>query len=220
MNGIGLANTPAGLSASRSIGVYLGSFDPPHRGHEWIATQLLVQCDTVLLLVPATHFHKSIVPPRNATLPQRLEMLALLRATAPDRIGVGVAREVLFLELDCLLQRRWPKADLRYAMGDETREKVLRSQQYYLASHRAWTAAHERRLASLAARLLVFNRSGAANDAAGVAPHVRSASSTRIRAQVAQLAAAGADPHEWAACLDPSLPPGILAAIERMGLYR
>ena len=40
----------------RSLCGFLGSFDPLHKGHEWIIDQLLKRFDAVLVLIPAVHF--------------------------------------------------------------------------------------------------------------------------------------------------------------------
>jgi len=40
VNAVELAFRPDGFERLDSVGVYLGSFDPLHRGHEWVVAQL------------------------------------------------------------------------------------------------------------------------------------------------------------------------------------
>ena len=94
------------------LGVLLGSFDPPHLGHEWMARHLLERADAVLLLVPAVHYAKRVLPPHTATFGQRLEMLRLVAGRLPGTVVAGLTREVLFVRLERRLRRLLPGTDV------------------------------------------------------------------------------------------------------------
>ena len=79
-----------------SIGCYLGSFDPPHFGHLALARAMLEEVDSLVLLVPTSHFHKHPVFPKNATFEQRLAMLEAIRAETGLPIHTGLTDVVLF----------------------------------------------------------------------------------------------------------------------------
>ncbi len=118
MNRVTIANLTEDARRTRTLGVIVGSFDPLHRGHEWMVRQLLRRCDRVLLLVPLRHFDKHPVWPANATFTQRLAMIARLAERSGGRVLGGVTREVLFVRLAA---ERWPfpRATILFGMGDD-----------------------------------------------------------------------------------------------------
>lgn len=181
MPAIELQPTTQDLSHIRSLCGYLGSFDPLHKGHEWIVEQLLTRFEAVLLLVPGRHFEKTVQFPRNATLEQRLTMLNLFAASKAGRVLVGLAHEVLFLRLADQLALMFPQADISFAMGNETFAKFLASARYYTRVGLPWTSQDQARLDHLRQRIVVFGRSGTDAHFVPVPEAVRQISSTQVR---------------------------------------
>ena len=184
------------------IGVFGGTFDPPHLGHLIAAQEILVQLELDrLLLVPAA------VPPhkrdRDVTpAPVRLEMLTA--AVGGDaRFSVSdleIRRDGPSYTVDTLRQLRddWPDAELFLAVGADQ-----------LAEFESWRAPDE--IARLA-RLAGFAREGQSLPEGREVrvvrvPHVE-ISSTEIR----RRAAAGA-PIRYL------VPASVEEIIRREGLY-
>ena len=178
---IELQPTTQDLAHIRSVCGYLGSFDPLHKGHEWIVEHLLTRFEVVLLLVPGMHFEKTIQFPHNATLEQRLSMLNLFAASKPGRVLVGLAHEVLFIRLADQLAHIFPQAEITFAMGNETFEKFLASAKYYARMGLPWATEDQTRLDDLRQRIVVFGRSGTDARFTPVPEAVRHISSTRVR---------------------------------------
>ena len=109
----------SGRNNLKSIAVILGSFDPVHKGHEHMVDVCLEKKPGVLLLVPEAHFEKSIVPPLNMTLEQRTEVLKLLFGSNP-RVGIGKAKEVLFIKLQKEVEKAFPNCSVHLAFGNDT----------------------------------------------------------------------------------------------------
>jgi len=211
MNHVTIANLTEDARRTHTLGVIVGSFDPLHRGHEWMVRQLLRRSERVLLLVPIRHFDKHPVWPVNATFTQRLAMIARLSERSGGRVLGGVTREELFVRLADELAALFPDAAITFAMGDDTWQRLLRSPEYFIRLGLPWTAADARRLARLRRRVMVFGRSGDAAGRIHVPAVVRDISATRIRA----LAVAGAGD----AALCRFVAPDILAICRRAGLY-
>ena len=78
------------------IGVYGGTFNPPHLGHITAARAVveLLELDQ-LLLIPAGMPPHKIMPAGSATAQQRLEMTRL----AGEQLGLGSRVKVLDMEL-------------------------------------------------------------------------------------------------------------------------
>ncbi|MDY3985143.1 nicotinate (nicotinamide) nucleotide adenylyltransferase [Dysosmobacter sp.] len=109
------------------IGVYGGTFNPPHLGHVTAARAVfeLLKLDKLLLIPAGLPPHKDL-PAGSPTAEQRLEMTRL----AADQIGLGDRVEVLDLELrragrsftsDTLaqLKERYPEDQLWLLMGTD-----------------------------------------------------------------------------------------------------
>lgn len=210
MNGLWIPGLPADAARITSLGVYLGSFDPLHRGHEWLAGQLLERCARVLLLVPSVHFHKRIRTTANATLAQRLAMIHCFSKRERGLILGGVAEEVLFVRLALCLRAVFPAASLTFGMGDDTFDRLLRSRHYFTRQGLAWTPEAAAGLEWVRVRTMVFGRSGNGPGRITVPEPPRGISSTAVRAAVA----AG----DWAA-LEAMVAPDIAWFIRREGLY-
>lgn len=215
-----LLTEPSNLVNTASIGCYLGSFDPPHRGHLALARALLDEVDEVLLLIPTKHFHKTPTYPSNATFDQRLQMLETVRTTTPGKIHLGLTNVVLFLELDALLRRRYPSALVLFAMGDETFAKLSGSAEYFRRAGRTWAQSQQRSLLDLQSRCRVWNRSGASPLARQMTATLSGISSTRVRDAVGQLWGSNADDGAWRRVLHPLVPAAVIEDIRRFGLYR
>lgn len=208
---------------SARVGVLLGSFDPLHRAHTWMANHLLRRFGATALLIPARHFNKTIHFPDNAHLHQRLRMLDLHRQRLKGRIYVGLAREVLFLELVGVLARRLPGVEVWFGLGQGTFGRLLDSERYYRRAGRPWGQRERELLARIRRRVVVFSRGDQV--AVGVDPvtlpaDLRGLSSTEVRAAAAALWADGAAGRAWRASLVPRVPAGVVGWIRRNGLYR
>lgn len=211
---------PSNLARAASIGCYLGSFDPPHRGHLALARALLDEVDQVLLLIPRTHFHKTPKYPSNATFDQRLQMLEALRFTAAGRIHLGLTDVVLFLELDAMLRERYPSALVLFAMGDETFAKLCGSAAYFHRLGRTWDQSRQQSLIDLQSRCRVWDRSGSSPLARPMTATLSGISSTKVRDAVGQLWRSNADRETWRSVLHPLVPAPVIEDIRRFGLYR
>ena len=163
-----------------SVCAVVGSFDPLHRGHMWMVEWLLARHDAVVLLVPARHFTKTVRPPRNATLDQRLDMIQRVYP-CPSRVLCGVAHEVLFVRLAPGLERRFPGARVTFGMGNDTFELLLDSERYFRRLGLPWRRRERRRLAELRQQVVVFGRSASGARFEPVPQHLRGISSTKVR---------------------------------------
>ena len=75
------------------IGIYGGTFNPPHRGHIQAAEQAVAALGlTKLLLIPDRIAPHKVLPPNSPTPLQRMDMLRLA-------VGNGPGLEVSDLEL-------------------------------------------------------------------------------------------------------------------------
>jgi cytidyltransferase-like protein len=204
--------------APRSLAVLLGSFDPPHRGHEWLVARLLEHAEAVLLLLPARHVHKQVLPGLNAPLHERLAMLALLEGREP-RLRSRLSDESLFLRLDAALARVLPGTAISFAMGDETFDRLRDSERYFRAAHLAWGPAEARHLERLLPRTLVFGRHGAASGLT-VPAEIAAISSTRVRRAAARLEREHAPEARWDRELGSLLAPDVLQHVHDLRPYR
>ncbi|MBI5537540.1 MAG: adenylyltransferase/cytidyltransferase family protein [Deltaproteobacteria bacterium] len=210
----------AGCDSVRTVGGFLGSFDPPHCGHGWIVARLLDRFEVVVVMLPSFHFEKQVRPPLNATLDQRIEMLQALRATSPDRIHLAVAHEVLYLRLAACLAATFPRAEVGLGMGDDSFRRLLDSRAYFERKAIPWAAAEDHALSRLARHVVVFGRSGALPGAVDVPASIREISSTAVRERIRALRNEGAAPCDWRSRLQGWVLPEVLEAIEQHGLYR
>jgi cytidyltransferase-like protein len=203
----------------RSVAGLLGSFDPPHLGHGWIVKQLLDRFDQVALLIPTQHFEKAVRYPANATFEQRLCMLQVLASSAPDRIALGLAHEVLYLRLAAQLRSTFPNATVGFGMGDESYRKLLSTSSYYRRLGLPWTPHDQQSLAELSRHVIVFARTAAVPGSLVVPESVRPLSSTGVRAHVRRLAQQALFPSStpW---LHGMVLPDVARQIEQYRLYR
>jgi len=204
-----MAPAPEGAPTLR-LGVFGGTFDPPHAGHVRVARDVAdaLALDRVLW-IPAR------IPPHKQTeavspAPVRLEMVRAAAAADPrfEASDVELVREGPSYTVDTLreLRGRHPSAHLFLILGADQ----LRTLEH------GWKEPVEiLRLATLA----LMDREGeAAPEVAPDLPGMERAvhvpvtrvdvSATRIRAALA----AGDDVSAW-------LPPGVLEVIRREGLY-
>jgi cytidyltransferase-like protein len=212
------------MNQVRSLCGVLGSYDPLHKGHEWIAEKLLEQFDAVLLLIPAFHFEKTVRFPLNATLEQRLEMLTTFSKRKGNRgrprpLAVGLTHEVLFIRLADRLSERFPSAEISFGMGNETYEKVLASKAYYDRLGLPWTAEDQAKLERLQKRIVVFGRSQNNGRFISVPKKLHRISSTRIRETVMDLRRTCAPEAIWQERLEQMISPEILTFISQKKLY-
>jgi len=192
------------------LGLFGGTFDPPHNGHVAVAKDVADALNlNRLLWIPAGE------PPHKAqqdVTPASLRLEMVLAATAEDArfevSDVETAREGPSYTVDTLgeVRRKFPHATLYFIVGADEYDALA-----------TWRAPEQ--VLELA-RLAVMDRGGARAadnmpDVAGtdaaefVAVERIDISSTRVRAHIA----AGLDAADL-------VPPGVATIIERAGLYR
>jgi len=219
MQKIDIRFMPIKTSQIRSFCGFLGSFDPLHKGHEWIVDKLLERFDAVLLLLPAFHFEKTVRFPLNATFEQRLEMLATFSKRKGNRIAAGLAHEVLFIRLADYLVRLFPTTEIAFGMGNETFEKVLVSKTYYARLGLTWTTEDQDKLERLRKKIVVFGRSKNNGHFTKVPEDLRQISSTRVRETVMELRKTGASEAIWQERLGKMISPEVFRFILQEKLY-
>jgi cytidyltransferase-like protein len=219
MQAIDMRLTTIDPAKIHSLCGFLGSFDPIHKGHEWMIDALLERFDGVLLLVPGVHFEKQIQFPRNATLEQRLEILTILANRKGKRIAVGLAHEVLFIRLADCLRQRFPNTVISFGMGNETYERVLASKAYYERLGLAWNEQEQAKLEQLKKTIVVFGRSINSNGVISVPEQVQGISSTLVRETVRELRRTAAPESLWQEQLATMISPDALQFVRQKGLY-
>ena len=207
------------VEPGHKLGCILGSFDPPHRGHERLVDKLRERCDRVLLLVPRHHFDKRVRVGVNASYAQRVEMLGTVCDGRDGRVGAGTSEVVLFLELGPALEALLPGVEVRFGMGNDTLARVASSEAYYARRGVSFGPEKARALERLLPRILVFGRSRQAPGDIVVDEDVRGISSTLVRERTRRLWSERADDHAWQAALGNLVSPAVLALIRSHGLY-
>jgi cytidyltransferase-like protein len=197
----------------------LGSFDPLHKGHEWIVEQLLNRFDAVVLLIPGFHFEKTVRFPLNATFEQRLSMLSSFAKQHRSRIVVGLAHEVLFLQLANCLANHFPSVEISFGMGNETFERFLASKTYYDRLGIPWTEQEQAQLDHFRETFVVFGRSGAHPRFIEVPEHLCHISSTRVRNTVIKLRESSAAEFIWQTQLKGLISEETREFIYQEGIY-
>ena len=197
----------------------LGSFDPPHRGHEYLVARLLDRFERVLLLVPRRHFDKGVRAGVNADYSQRLELLGTVCGRHPGRVAAGATDIVLFLELGPALEARFAGTEVVFGMGNDTYARVADSASYYARIGVAIGDEQARDLARLLRRILVFGRSRQRPGDLVVPAALRGVSSTLVRARVRALWQRGAGEDAWQAGLGELVSPEVRSLIRARHLY-
>lgn len=113
------------------IGIYGGSFDPPHIGHLLVAGDA---CDSlsldVLFVVPAGVQPLKTARPDGASAADRLAMARLAFAGDPriEVTAVEIERTGLSYSVDTVeeFSRRYPGADLFFLIGEDARTDLPR----------------------------------------------------------------------------------------------
>lgn len=202
-----------------SVCGYMGSFDPPHRGHQWISSYLADRFELVVLLVPIIHFEKSIVYPHNALIPQRIGMLDIMGERIRERTVAAVTSEILFLEIELLMSAIWPDATINFGMGSDTYGKFLNSERYYRRCGKAWRDRECERVRNLTSRIVVFNRTKRFENGVDVPEPLRMISSTTIRCLIGELRATEAPLSDWTTALMKMVPEAMIPFLYKSGLY-
>lgn len=195
------------------IGVFGGTFDPPHIGHLIIATELrhALSLDRVLFLPAGRPPHKEgqIVSADE----HRLEMLRLALADAPDfgvstvdldRLGPSYTADTL-----AILQMQLGPADLVFLMGEDS-----------LRDLPTW---HEPNLVASRAELGVARRPGVVVDTDSVFSAVPVARGRVHLVEVPEIDISSRDLRQRVASGRPirfQVPRPVEAYIRRHGLYR
>jgi len=184
------------------IGVYGGSFDPPHVAHVLLAAYALSvgQFDRLLVVPVFAHaFNKSLAPFEERVTLCELAFRDLARVSV-SRIESSLAVPSRTLSTLEAILRDQPGAELRLVVGTDI-----------LADAAKWHAFEQ---ITALAPLFVVGREGhkAAGDQGFALPPI---SSTRVRELLAQPHAAGAR-----RALEEIVPSDVLAHIESHRLYR
>ena len=107
------------------IGIYGGTFNPPHIGHLQAAKQALTALGlSKLLLIPAyAPPHKAVLPGNSPTAQQRLEMLRIAAADCPqiEVSDMELRREGVSYSFETVeaLKGQYPDAELVLLMGTD-----------------------------------------------------------------------------------------------------
>ena len=106
------------------IGIYGGTFNPPHTGHIQAAAQAMKALRlTKLLLIPARVPPHKALPSGSATPEQRLDMLRLAAAACPgmEVSGIELEREGVSYTWETVeqLKARYPRCELVLLMGTD-----------------------------------------------------------------------------------------------------
>ena len=196
------------------IGIYGGTFNPPHLGHIQAAREAVTALNLDRLLLVPTHTtpHKAL-PANSPTPQQRLEMLCLAVAEDP-KIQVSdleLSREGVSYTYETVAQLRWeyPEAQLVLLMGTDM-----------FLSFSTWR--HPQTILD-AVELAVFYR-GDRQEVAEVARQkaaleAQGAKITLVENRVIPISSTQLRRLLAFRCADAFLPEGVGAYIHRHGLY-
>ena len=107
------------------IGIYGGTFNPPHNGHMQAAKQAITALGlSRLLMIPAyAPPHKAVLPTNSPTAQQRLEMLRIAAADCPEILvsDMELRREGISYSWETVetVRRQYPSAELVLLMGTD-----------------------------------------------------------------------------------------------------
>lgn len=106
------------------IGIYGGSFNPPHLGHMAAAKAAIKELELDrLLIVPACDPPHKVLPQGSATPAQRLEMAAIMADQIPcaECWDIEIRREGISYTVDTLevAKRLWPEDELWLLVGSD-----------------------------------------------------------------------------------------------------
>ncbi len=213
----------------RSVCVVLGSFDPPHLGHEWIFRQLLRRFELLVVLLPRLHFDKRVIAGVNASLAERQRLLgrSVIGLAAQrrnrGRVLIGQTAEVLLIRLIDRVAGRFPGAQVFCGIGADTQRKLARSARYFARLGLPWGDREQRRLALLRRRLVVFARTSVMHEAPataiGLPPEVGRLSSTLVRSTVGRAWRRGDGPLVVRRRLEGMVSGGVAERIASRQLY-
>lgn len=190
------------------IGVFGGTFDPPHLGHLLLASDARdsLQLDRLIFVPAATQPFKVHAPPV-ASAPDRLEMVRLAVANDANYVvdDTEIGRKGLSFTVDTLehLSKKNPGAEFFLLLGEDT-----------LAGINGWRSPERiRELATLA----VMRRSGSGRSPVAVmADSVRNVSTRRVdvsSTEIRERLRAGKS-------IKGFVPESVEQFIEARGLYR
>ena len=196
------------------IGIYGGTFNPPHIGHirAALAAVQTLKLDKLLVIPDRIAPHK-VMPEGSASPEQRLFMLRLA-LSGESAVGVSdleLRREGVSYTVDTLRQIRalYPEAELTLLMGTDM-----------FLSFQNWRCPEE--ILSMAG-LGVFYRGDrgekAAIDARKAEMEASGAKITLVRNQVVDISSTDLRRMLVFDCAEPFLPEGVGAYIRQQGLY-
>jgi nicotinate-nucleotide adenylyltransferase len=189
------------------IGVFGGTFDPPHVGHLLLATDAreALELDRVIFVPAATQPFKVNTPPV-ASARDRLEMVRLAVADDANYTvdDTEIGREGLSFTVDTLeqLSRKYSAAKLFLLLGEDA-----------LAGIGGWRSPQRiRELATLA----VMRRPGSGSADAAIAEGVTTVSARRIDVSSTEIR----DRLRAGKSIKGFVPESVEQFIEARGLYR
>jgi nicotinate-nucleotide adenylyltransferase len=189
------------------IGVFGGTFDPPHVGHLLLATDAreALQLDRVIFVPAATQPFKVNTPPV-ASARDRLEMVRLAVADDANYTvdDTEIGRKGLSFTVDTLeqLSKKHSGAKLFLLLGEDA-----------LAGIGAWRSPERiRELATLA----VMRRSGSGSSETAIADSVTTVSARRIDVSSTEIR----DRLRAGKSIKGFVPESVEQFIEARGLYR
>jgi nicotinate-nucleotide adenylyltransferase len=185
---------------SRKVGIFGGSFNPPHVGHVLATALVLATQEVDLVLVVPTYKHpfaKALAPFDDRVTMCRLALGWLPRVEV-SRVEEELGGESLTLRTLEHLRDQHPDWSMRLVMGSDT-----------FAESSKWFRFD---VVAALAPPIVLGRAGAPNAGDGPAPAVLlpAISSTDVRARIA-----AGELRE----LEPLVPHDVLEHVRRRGLY-
>lgn len=187
------------------IGIYGGSFNPPHLGHMAAARAAMTTLGLDrLLIVPACDPPHKALPAGSAAPEQRLEMAAIMADLLPgaECWDVEIAREGISYTVDTLeeAKRLWPEAELWLLVGTDMFLTLQEWRNPERILELAGICAFGRKAGDseklFAPQQEYLNRRYGARIATASIPDLVEVSSTQIRKRLAQ--------GDWS-CLAPSV---------------
>jgi nicotinate-nucleotide adenylyltransferase len=209
-----MPNEPADWFTGEEIGIFGGTFDPPHIGHQILAAEARYQLelDTVLWVLTPNPPHKQ--GQRIAPLPLRLEMVQAAIADNPDfalsRVEIDRPPPHYALDTVRILMEQNPQARLVYLMGGDS-----------LRDLPAWHRVAE--FVEACHTLGVMRRPGAQFDLGrlesqipGITPKIRFVDAPLLEVAASQIR----ERIRMGAPFRYYLPEAVFRIIQRTGLYR
>jgi nicotinate-nucleotide adenylyltransferase len=104
------------------LGVFPGTFNPPHRGHVALADAALAHCDEILFVLPRTLPHKDYA---GVGFDDRLRLVEALAASHPQ-YSAAASGGGLFLEIAGECREAYgPNVEIAFLCGRDAAERIV-----------------------------------------------------------------------------------------------